>query len=165
MKTIVITLKKAEILYDIENTSFIVGNSRSTGTNFEQVSNIQNSGEGEDRNFILRSIETAFGEVKRNLSRFIDETKLADDNTLMEETGDLIISLDVVDVFNEASTESLKSSIHEYIVSSSLLDWFASVKPDEMPIYDNRKNEAAVNMLSALYRKKAPSRPAPPTTP
>ena len=159
MKAITITLKKSELLYDIENASYIVGNSRSNGANFEQVSNIQNSGEGEDRNFILRSLETAYGEVKRNLSRYIDETMSAINNELMEETGDFVIALQVVDVFNEASTESLKSAAHEYLVASALADWFSNVKPDEIAIYQGRKQNAAISLLSSLYRKKAPSRP------
>lgn len=159
MKKITITLKKEEILYDVENTTYLIGNSRSTGDNFEQVSNIQNSGEGEDRNFILRSVENAFDEVKRNLSRYIDETKVAANNALMVETGDFVLSLNVVDMFNEASTDSLKSAAHGYIVSSALMDWFANVKPDEMVIYQNRKSEANISMLSSLYRKKAPARP------
>lgn len=159
MKTITITLKKEEILYDVENTTYLIGNSRSTGDNFEQVSNIQNSGEGEDRNFILRSVENAFDEVKRNLSRYIDETKVDANNALMVETGDFVLSLNVVDMFNEASTDSLKSAAHGYIVSSALMDWFANVKPDEMVIYQNRKSEANISMLSSLYRKKAPARP------
>ncbi len=159
MKDITITLKKDELLYDVENTSYLVGNSRSTGDNFEQVSNIQNSGEGEDRNFILRSVENAFNEVKRNLSRYIDETKTASNNALMADTGDFVLTLKVVDVFNEASTDTLKSATHEFIVSSALMDWFANVKPDEMVIYQNRKVEANISMLSALYRKKAPARP------
>ena len=161
MKIITITLKKTEILYDIENTTYLVGNSRSTGTNFEQVSNMQNSGEEEDRNFILRSVENAFFEAKRNLSRYIDETKTATDNELMTETGDLVLTLNVTDMFNEASTDALKSSSHEFIIASALTDWFANVKPDEMTIYQARKNAAHVNMLSALYRKKAPLRPTP----
>lgn len=161
MKTIEITLKKDELLYDIENTSYLVGNSRSTGDNFEQVSNMQNSGEGEDRNFTLRSIEKAFSEVKRNLSRYINETKTSASNVLMDEEGDLVLALDVTDLFNEASTETLKAAAHNYIVSSSLMDWFGNVKPDEMPIYEKNRNEANRSMLDALYRKKAPLRPVP----
>ena len=160
MKDVTITLKKAEILYDIENTTYLVGNSRSTGDNFEQVSNMQNSGEGEDRNFVLRSIETAYAEVKRILSRYINEDMDAANNELMLATGDFVLSLSVVEVFNEAATESLKSAAHEYIIASALMDWFANVKPDEMTIYQTRKQEASVNLLASLYRKKAPSRPA-----
>ena len=160
MKDVTITLKKDEILYDIENTTYLVGNSRSTGENFEQVSNMQNSGEGEDRNFVLRSIETAYAEVKRILSRYINEDMAAANNELMLATGDFVLSLNVVDVFNESATESLKGAAHEYIISSALMDWFANVKPDEMTIYQTRKQEASVNLLASLYRKKAPSRPA-----
>ena len=159
MKDITITLKKDEILYDIENTTYLVGNSRSTGDNFEQVSNMQNSGEGEDRNFVLRSIETAYAEVKRILSRYINEDMAATNNELMLATGDFVLSLNVVDVFNESATESLKGAAHEYIIASALMDWFANVKPDEMTIYQTRKQEASVNLLASLYRKKAPSRP------
>ena len=99
MKDVIITLKKDEILYDIENTTYLVGNSRSTGENFEQVSNMQNSGEGEDRNFVLRSIETAYAEVKRILSRYINEEMAAANNDLMLATGDFVLSLSVVNVF------------------------------------------------------------------
>lgn len=159
MKDITITLKKNEILYDIENTTYLVGNSRSTGENFEQVSNMQNSGEGEDRNFVLRSIETAYAEVKRILSRYINEDMDAVNNDLMLATGDFVLSLNVVDVFNESATESLKGAAHEYIIASALMDWFANVKPDEMTIYQTRKQEASVNLLASLYRKKAPARP------
>lgn len=159
MKAITITLKKKEILYDIENTAYLVGDSRSTGENHEQVSKIQNSGEEGDRNFILRSIDTAFNKVKENLSRYIIEVKKSADNDLMLATGDLTLTLNVVDMFNEASTESLKSSAHDYIVSASLRDWFANVKPDEMPIYVARVDSAYRSMLSALYRKTAPKRP------
>lgn len=160
MKDVTITLKKDEILYDIENTTYLVGNSRSTGENFEQVSNMQNSGEGEDRNFVLRSIETAYAEVKRILSRYINEDMAAANNDLMLATGDFVLSLNVVDVFNESATESLKGAAHEYIIASALMDWFANVKPDEMTIYQTRKQEASVNLLASLYRKKAPLRPA-----
>lgn len=159
MKTITITLAKDEILYDIENTSYLVGSNRSNGDNFEQVSNIQNSGEGGDRNFILRSIENAFNEVKRNLSRFINETKISTNNDLMAAAGDFVLTLKVIDMFNEASTDTLKSAAHEFIVSSALMDWFSNVKPEEMGIYQNRKIEANRSMLSALFSKKAPARP------
>ena len=148
MKTITVTLKKEELLYDIENTAYLVGESRSDG-------------EEEDRNFILRSMGNAFSEVKRHLSRYINEEKQAANNTLIDEDGDFSLVLNVVDRFNEANTESLKSAAHEYILSSSLRDWFSTVKPDEVTVYVSRIQSAQVNLLSSLYRKKAPQRPTP----
>ena len=156
-----ITLSKDNILYDIENTAYVVGLNRSTGVNFEQVSNIQNTGEGGDRDMMLRSIETAFNEIKRNVNRFIIDTAIAASSTneLTDETSAFSLTLTMPGNFNKASIDSIKSASHEYIVAHALIDWFTAVKPDEVPIYIQKKADAGVNILSALYRKKAPVRP------
>ena len=156
-----ITLSKDNILYDIENTAYVVGLNRSTGVNFEQVSNIQNTGEGGDRDMVLRSIETAFNEIKRNVNRFIDDTAIATTSTNDPTDGTTAFSLTLTmpGNFNKASVDSIKSASHEYIVAHALIDWFTAVKPDEVAIYVQKKTDAGVNILSALYRKKAPVRP------
>lgn len=166
MKSVKIQLKKSEIYYDIENSTYIVGLNRSNGDNFEQVSNIQNKGEEEDRNFIRRSIETAFSELKRNVNRFISVAStesLTNSNALPDTTDtsapQFELDLLMPDNFNHASIDSVKNASHEFIVSSALYDWFSAVKPDEIAIYAARKVAANTNVLSALYRKKAPSRP------
>ena len=156
-----ITLSKDNILYDIENTAYVVGLNRSTGVNFEQVSNIQNTGEGGDRDMMLRSIETAFNEIKRNVNRFIIDTAIAvtSTNDLTDEATAFSLVLTMPGNFNKASIDSIKSASHEYIVAHALIDWFTAVKPDEVPIYIQKKADASINILSALYRKKAPARP------
>lgn len=157
-----ITLSKDNILYDIENAAYVVGLNRSTGVNFEQVSNIQNTGEGGDRDMMLRSIETAFNEIKRNVNRFIIDTAIAvtSTNDLTDEATAFSLVLTMPGNFNKASIDSIKSASHEYIVAHALIDWFTAVKPDEVPIYIQKKADASINILSALYRKKAPTRPA-----
>ena len=157
-----ITLSKDNILYDIENAAYVVGLNRSTGVNFEQVSNIQNTGEGGDRDMMLRSIETAFNEIKRNVNRFIIDTAIAvtSTNDLTDEATAFSLVLTMPGNFNKASIDSIKSASHEYIVAHALIDWFTAVKPDEVPIYIQKKADASINILSALYRKKAPARPA-----
>ena len=159
MKKITITLTKSELLFDIENTAFLVGRNQSDGANFEQVHNIQNTGASEDRAFILRSIETAFLDAKKVLSRYIDESNRKTNNELMDETGDLVITLVHAYMFNEAATDSLRSAIHEYIVSSSLLDWFSIVKLDKVQVYEKRRQAAAIAILDAFFRRNAPQRP------
>ena len=160
MAAVTITLKKKEILYDIENATYLVGLNRNTGSNFEQVNNIQNSGENEDRNFVLRSVETAFNEVKRLLNRFISETSATSNNDLMTTTADFTLALTMPAVYNQAAVDSMKSACHEYIVSSTLIDWFSNVKPDEVAVYVPRKQAAEISILASVYKKKAPSRPA-----
>lgn len=160
MKTITITLAKAQLFYDIENITYTVGINRNTGNNFEQVSNIQNNGEDGDRDMMLRSIETAFNEIKRNVNRFVSESTTSSTNTFTSENDAFTLNLTMPGNFNQASVDSIKSAAHEYIVDHALIDWFTAVKPDEVKIYAEKKAAANLNMLSALYRKKAPTRPA-----
>ena len=160
MASITITLLKAQLFYDIENITYTVGLNRNTGDNFEQVSNIQNNGEGGDRDMMLRSIETGFNEIKRNVNRFVSEATTASTNTFTSDTDSFVLTLAMPANFNQASVDSIKSAAHEYIVDHALIDWFTAVKPDEVKIYAEKKAAANLNLLSALYRKKAPTRPA-----
>ena len=159
MASIAITLLKAQLFYDIENITYTVGLNRNTGDNFEQVSNIQNNGEGGDRDMMLRSIETGFNEIKRNVNRFVSEATTASTNTFTSGTDSFVLTLAMPANFNQASVDSIKSAAHEYIVDHALIDWFTAVKPDEVKIYAEKKAAANLNLLSALYRKKAPTRP------
>ena len=159
MASIAITLLKAQLFYDIENITYTVGLNRNTGDNFEQVSNIQNNGEGGDRDIMLRSIETGFNEIKRNVNRFVSEATTASTNTFTSDTDSFVLTLAMPANFNQASVDSIKSAAHEYIVDHALIDWFTAVKPDEVKIYAEKKAAANLNLLSALYRKKAPTRP------
>ena len=162
MAQVTITLKHKQLLYDIQNSSYIVGLNRSNGSNFEDVSNIQNTGEGGELDMMLRSIETAFGEIKRNVNRFIvDNTNETDtpNTPITVDTGEFTLTLDMPGNFNLAAVDSIKSAAHEYIVSSALYDWFTAVKPDEIKIYEQRKIEASIDLLSAVYRKQSPTRP------
>ena len=159
MASIAITLLKAQLFYDIENITYTVGLNRNTGDNFEQVSNIQNNGEGGDRDMMLRSIETGFNEIKRNVNRFVSEETVTSTNTFTSGTDSFVLTLAMPANFNQASVDSIKSAAHEYIVDHALIDWFTAVKPDEVKIYAEKKAAANLNLLSALYRKKAPTRP------
>ena len=53
MKTISITLDLNEIIYDIQNKTYLTGRSRHGGTNHEQVANMQANGDEESANQIL----------------------------------------------------------------------------------------------------------------
>lgn len=156
---ITITLHHSDLLYDIENTTFLVGLNRSTGDNFEQVSNIQNTGEGGDRDMMMRSIGDAFSEVKRNVNRFIDDSVTnSSANTLLTK-GTFSVVLTMPGVFNQASVDSITSAMHDYIVAHALIDWFSAVLPTEVPLYAQKKADANTDLLSAIYRKTSPSRP------
>ena len=174
MKPVKITLKRAYIYYDVENIAYNVGLNRNTGENFEQVANIQNKGEAEDRDFVRRSVDAAFNRLKRNVNRFLTSETATSSNVIATaanqvaleaalktyDEGGYVLEFKMPENYNLAAVDSVKNAAHDFIVSSALYDWFTAAKPDEIAIYAARKSAANTNLLSALYRKKAPTRPA-----
>lgn len=65
MLTVNITLKIDEIIYDIQNKTYLTGKSRHDGKNHEQVANMQANDDEENANQILRSISSAFNNLKK----------------------------------------------------------------------------------------------------
>ena len=53
-KTIAITLYMSELIYDVQNKTYLTGRSRTNGTNHEEVANMQANDDDENANQILR---------------------------------------------------------------------------------------------------------------
>ncbi len=85
-KTIKMKLFVRELVYDIQNKTYLTGRSRQTGTNHEQVANMQANDDDENANQILRSIQNAFGTLKTKLSEWLDEEGTTATDELMSMT-------------------------------------------------------------------------------
>ncbi len=62
-KTITITLYMSELIYDVQNKTYLTGRSRSTGKNHEEVAHMQANDDDENANQIARSIGNAFANM------------------------------------------------------------------------------------------------------
>lgn len=82
-KTITMTLFVSELVYDIQNKTYLTGRSRQTGTNHEEVANMQANDDDENASQILRSIQNAFGTLKTKLSEWLDEDGTSSTNELI----------------------------------------------------------------------------------
>lgn len=131
MKTISITLDLNEIIYDIQNKTYLTGRSRHDGTNHEQVTNMQANDDEESANQILRSVSIAFNTLKTKLGEYIDNNVLSGNNELLTRDSTLAIALQMPSNYNNATTDTIASAAHQYIVSTTVAEWFAITnKPD-----------------------------------
>lgn len=131
MKTISITLDLNEIIYDIQNKTYLTGRSRHDGTNHEQVANMQANDDEESANQILRSVSIAFNTLKTKLGEYIDNNVLSGNNELLTRDSTLAIALQMPSNYNNATTDTIASAAHQYIVSTTVAEWFAITnKPD-----------------------------------
>ncbi len=86
-KTITLTLFVSELVYDIQNKTYLTGRSRQTGSNHEEVANMQANDDDENANQILRSIQNAFGTLKTKLAEWLNDEGTTSSDELMSVTA------------------------------------------------------------------------------
>lgn len=107
MKTIYLNLDIAEIIYDIQNKTYLTGKSRSDGSNYEQVANMQANDDDENANQVLRSVSMAYSNLKTKLGEYLDDLDTTATNELVKTTEPLSLKLTMPSNFNTATIETM----------------------------------------------------------
>lgn len=121
-KVIAITLYMSELIYDVQNKTYLTGRSRQTGTNHEEVANMQANDDDENANQIMRSIGNAFANLKTKLSEYINESGTSTNDKQLSSTGNLTLSLNMPPNYNNASNDTISTALHQYLVNSAIGD-------------------------------------------
>ena len=157
-KTITITLYMSELIYDVQNKTYLTGRSRNNGKNFEEVANMQANDDDENSAQIIRSIDNAFSTVKTKLAEYIEEAGTTSDNKLPDGTSNISISLKMPSNFNQASINSISSALHKYIVNMSIADWFTITNKADAADYITLAASNLVEVIEAINKRVRPTR-------
>ena len=151
-QTISISFFINEIIYDIQNKSYLTGKSRSDGTNQERVAAMQANDDTENADQIMRSITAAWGILRTHLSEYIEGGSANIDNS---PSGDSELRLKLVmpSNFNNGVGESIVAAAHDYIVSKALYDWFVITDKEDADDYA-RAAERALAAISVSSNKR-----------
>lgn len=160
-KKITVTLYVSELVFDIQNKSYLTGRSRATGDNPEEVANMQANDDEENSSEILRSIGTAFHTLKTKMSEYLSETDTSADNILMENVEKLKLSLSMPSNFNESVTDTIGSLMHEFIVNTAVAYWFGITNKSDADDYVSRANNDIALIRETLSKRVRPERPTP----
>ena len=134
-KTITITEYMSELLYDIQNKTYLTGRSRQTGANHEEVANMQANDDDENANQIIRSIGNAFANLKTKLSEYLVEEGTTSNNVLTSSEKNLTLVLQMPGNFNQATIDTISTGVHQYIVNSAIGDWFTITNKNDSSDY------------------------------
>lgn len=158
-KVLNITLYMSELIYDFQNKSFITGRTKgSDNKDPEFASNIKASDDEEDKNQAIRSIQSAYGQLLNVLSEMLyGYTDATSSNKLMEDS-DIHIKLMVPSNFVMGIKDSITLSIHDYIISKALMDWFLLTNKEDAKEYSELSNIALATLRSSLYKRERPTR-------
>jgi len=157
-KSISITLYASELIYDVQNKTYLTGRARATGDNHEAVANMQANEDDENKNQVLRSLGNALAALKNKLSEFIDSNATSGNDILMSGAANITIGLSMPSNYNAATIETLSAAAHQYLVNTAISDWFnITNKPDA----DTYVAVAAANLeqiREALNKRTRPTR-------
>ncbi|MCM1491386.1 MAG: hypothetical protein NC095_11280 [Muribaculum sp.] len=158
-----ITIDIKELIYDIQNKTYLTGRSRSDGKNYRQVALMQANNDDENYNQIMRSIGNAFARVKTELSEVMS-TKTANSNNQLELNNDTkVLSLVMPSNFNSAATDAITAAIHQFIVTSATSEWFMITNKTDTEDYSRLAQESLELLRESLCKRSRPSRSTSPT--
>lgn len=158
MQTVTIQLDINEIVYDIQNKTYLTGKSRHDGNNHEQVANMQANDDEESANQILRSISTAYGNLKSHLGEYVSSTSQSGNNTLISRDETLQFTLQMPSNYNNATIDTIASAAHQYIVSSAVSEWFVITCKGDAPQYSALAASCIEIISEAINKRVRPTR-------
>jgi hypothetical protein len=160
-KTLNITLYYSELMYDVQNKTYLTGKSRETGDNFEAVANMQANDDEENKNQILRSIGNAVSALKARLSEYIIDAGDSSSNILqvVEDAGKLELSLSMPSNYNNATRDTISAAAHQFIVNTAIGDWFAITNKADASDYVAQATANIIEIREAISKRVRPTRP------
>ena len=157
-----ISLKMSELIYDIQNKTYLTGrslvNEGDPGSHNAHVANMQANDDDENAAQILRSITMAYAVLRTRLSEYIDMSDVASDNESLTDSKDLTFSLQMPSNFNAGVTKTLGEAAHQFIVATAIADWFAITAKGETTDYTSVASTALSVLEEALCKRSRPKR-------
>lgn len=157
-KVIAITLYMSELIYDVQNKTYLTGRSRQTGTNHEEVANMQANDDDENLNQIMRSIGNAFANLKTKLSEYINESGTSTNDKQLSSTDNLTLSLNMPPNYNNASNDTISTALHQYLVNSAIGDWFTITNKNDASDYVTLAAANLEQLREAVNKRMRPIR-------
>ena len=159
MQTVILNLAISEIIYDIQNKTYLTGKSRREGNNHEKVANMQANDDEDNANQILRSISMAFANLKTRLGEYLDLKITSASNELITETENFTLGLRMPSNYNVSTVGTLAEAAHQYIVSMAVADWFTITNKSDAKDYSTLADVSLGIIAEAASKRSRPLRP------
>lgn len=162
-KSVTITLYMSELIYDVQNKSYLKGRSQ-VDQDPAKVAYMQANDDEENMNQVLRSIGGAYGSLKSELSEYIEETASTGDN-ILQPNSNIIVALKMPSNFNEAAVKVISEGLHKYIVNMALAEWYKQTDPTDMDSYLKLAVDDMNEVRDGINKRLRPERTNPTPTP
>lgn len=157
-KTITLTLHLNEVIYQVQNKTYLTSKSRSNGNNFEEVANMQANSDEENMSQIMGSIKSAVASFRMKMSEYISETKTTANNDEMSSEGDVTLTLTMPSNFNEGSVDSIMANFNDYVIYRAVAEWFTISNKTDTNDYAAMAENSIAQAREAINKRVRPQK-------
>lgn len=155
-KTVALTFKRSELLYDIENYSFVEGDIMET-ENEHARHQVFDIGQNGNVNRVTRVLNLAHAECVEMLYPYTkeeisDEQEALDDILVAPEEYHIVLTLP--ENFSLSTVKLLKHLIHEYLICKVLADWMSITNPSSKANWEEKIMSIRVKIQTSLMSRK-----------
>lgn len=147
-----------ELVYDIQNKTYLTGRSRGNGENHRQVALMQANNDDENINQIMRSISNGFARINTELAEVLTLNDNNSDNTLPLDSTSRLLNLEMPGNFNPAATRPIADAIHQFIVANATAEWFMITNKPDTDDYSKLASHSLSLLREALCKRSRPIR-------
>ena len=157
-QNITLNLSMSEIIYDIQNKTYLTGRSASDNSNHAHIANMQANDDDENAAQILRSITLAYARLLNRISEYYETKETTSTNEILTAEDNLQLTLLMPSNFNSSVAKAIGESAHQFIVASAIADWFAITAKGETADYTTVAEESLKILEEALCKRLRPRR-------
>ena len=157
-QSITLNLSMSEIIYDIQNKTYLTGRSASDNSNHAHIANMQANDDEENAAQILRSITLAYSRLLNKVSEYYETKETTSSNEILTAEDNLQLTLLMPSNFNSSVAKAIGESAHQFIVASAIADWFAITAKGETADYTTVAEESLKILEEALCKRLRPRR-------
>lgn len=158
MNSITIKLDLPEIIYDIQNKTYLTGRSAENNSNHSHVANMQANDDDENSAQILRSLTTGLAILRNRLAEYLDSADASADNGSLTADDELTLTLAMPSNYNRSATSAIAESAHHFLVAYAVADWFAITAKDETADYSAVSEQALKILEESICKRSRPKR-------
>ena len=154
-KTVRLTFKRSELVYDCENYSFVEGDLMKEEEEHakHQVFDIAQDG-NVDR--VTRMLNLCFADCVEMLYPYSKEE--VTDGTEMDDTlvyhEEYVLTLSLPDTFSKTTVRLLLKLIHELMVDYVMADWMSITKPSSKETWQEKINNLKASITSCIGKRR-----------
>lgn len=148
----------AQIIDDIVGETYLRGTAKG-GTDNAVISRIYATMDTENKWKIQRSINKAVQALKVVLGEYLNSGTHSSDNNVIEETSAHTFVMDMPDNFNDAVTPTITASAHDYIVNTTIGDWYVTTNTEDAKDAYQLAADALATLRIASSLRRRPERP------